>query len=222
MARATEDLHYLLSRGYGDQAALKIVGDRFRLVKRQRDALQRIASPQHLIDEIRAKEVTSGHPIPTPVLIDGFNLLILAEVIVSQGFVFECLDGTYRDIASLHGSYRRIAHTGKAVSLIADLLISLGVTEVIWYLDRPVSNSGRLRQLLEELAALHHWPWRVVLRQNVDQVLTEATDGVVVTSDRVILAGCMRWLNVSGLLVQNADNPHLVRLADLGVALQGY
>ena len=40
---ATADLSWLLGRGYAEQAALKLVGDRFQLAKRQRHAVVRAA-----------------------------------------------------------------------------------------------------------------------------------------------------------------------------------
>src|SRR3712207_7730451 len=40
-------------------------------------------------------------------------------------------------------------------------LAALGPASVLWLLDRPVSNSGRLAQRVRELAAARGWPWQV-------------------------------------------------------------
>ena len=84
--------------------------------------------------------------------IDGFNVLITLESALSGGFIFVGRDGCYRDLSSVHGSYKRVAETGDAILLVGKALDTLGVRSVHWLLDRPVSNSGRLRELLSDLA----------------------------------------------------------------------
>ena len=76
------------------------------------------------------------------------------------------------------------------------MLAGLGASECLWYLDRPVSNSGRLRRMLEDVAAEEAWPWRVELVTDPDPVLA-ASGETVVTSDSVILDRCDRWLNLA-------------------------
>ena len=62
-------------------------------------------------------------------------------------------DGCVRDMASMHGSYRKVDETEPALTLIGEVLNEFRPAECCWYLDRPVSNSGRLRARLEQLAA---------------------------------------------------------------------
>ena len=61
-------------------------------------------------------------------------------------------DMTFRDIASMHGSYRKVEETIPALQLIGQTLIDCGVERSVWYFDQPVSNSGRLKTILRELA----------------------------------------------------------------------
>ncbi|MDX1408389.1 MAG: DUF434 domain-containing protein [Saprospiraceae bacterium] len=217
MANAARDLYYLLSRNYGERAAIKTVGDRYRLVQRQRCALRRIVSPQNEIKVIRSREVAREILGPEILLIDGFNLLILAEVALSGGFIFECLDGTFRDIASIHGSYRRIAETPDAILLIGEQIRQIPVKQTQWFLDQPVSNSGRLRQLIQEIAIHHGWPWSVELYHDADQALIHRTSGVIATSDRHVLARCSRWVNLAYSIISASGNPNLITLDDLGL-----
>jgi hypothetical protein len=72
---------------------------------------------------------------------------------------------------------------------------------VAWFLDKPVSNSGRLAHTLRELAAAKGWPWRVELFNNPDQVLAR-TQAIVVTSDSAILDRCARWCNLASWWVR--------------------
>ena len=48
-------------------------------------------------------------------------------------------------MASMHGSYRNVDETEPALTLIGEVLNAFRPSECCWYLDRPVSNSGRLR-----------------------------------------------------------------------------
>ena len=223
MGLAVIDLHYLLSKRYGDKAAVKLVGDRFRLTSRQRYALRRIVSSQEQIDAVAQREVRISAIKMDPVMMDGFNVLILAEVLLSRGFVFECLDGTFRDIASVHGSYQRVEETRAAIELIGAVLGKLGAAGAHWLFDRPVSNSGRISHLVLEVAGQHNWSWRSETVRNPDKVLMRG-DSIVMSSDRNILAQCGRWFNISRELVGEAPtaSASVIRLEYLGINLNGF
>ncbi|MEM6698016.1 MAG: DUF434 domain-containing protein, partial [Bacteroidota bacterium] len=145
---AADDLCFLLTRGYGKSSSLQIVGNRYRLNKRQRDALQRICSSEQEIAQRKSTAINPSTLSNATVEIDGFNLLILLESALSGAYVFKGRDGTIRDISSVHGTYKRVQQTETAMKLIGDTLKELSVLHVKWYLDRPVSNSGLLRQKL--------------------------------------------------------------------------
>ena len=107
------------------------------------------------------------------VAIDGFNLLILLEGALSGAYLFKGLDGVYRDISGVHGSYKRVAQSEKAIDLVGQTLAELGVQKVCWYLDKPVSNSGRLKVRLFEKAVAAGYDWEVELVYNPDRAVAE-------------------------------------------------
>ena len=78
-------------------------------------------------------------------LLDGYNVLTTIEAALSGGVVLACRDGCYRDMASIHGTYRKVEETPPALMLIGKIAAELGVASCLWYLDSPVSNSGRLK-----------------------------------------------------------------------------
>ena len=67
-------------------------------------------------------------------------------------------------------------------------------------LDAPVSNSGRLRALIEACATRRAWDWTVSLDRDPDARLI-ATDAIVVSADRQVLDGCSRWFNLAAEVV---------------------
>ena len=115
---AAVDFCWLLSRGYASVSALKLVGDRFSLTERQRQAVRRSACS----DDDRAMRLTkncsgtelSGYDL----VIDGFNVLTTIEAALGGAVVLSCRDSTFRDIAGLHGTYRRVAETAPALDLL--------------------------------------------------------------------------------------------------------
>ena len=67
------------------------------------------------------------------VVIDGFNLLILLEGALSGAYLFKGMDGVYRDIAGVHGSYKRVQKTEAAIDLIGTTLADFGVQKIHWF-----------------------------------------------------------------------------------------
>src|SRR6202007_3339782 len=80
--------------------------------------------------------------------IDGYNVLTLVESALSGGVVLLCRDDCCRDIAGIHRRYRKVSETVPALQLVGEALAALGVGRCRWWLDKPVSNSGRLKALI--------------------------------------------------------------------------
>jgi len=190
---ATADLSWLLSRGYGEIASLKLVGDRFNLATRQRSAARRGACTDAQLAHRLATRVDDARG--RAVWIDGYNVLTTVEVALGGGVVLACRDGCYRDIAGVHGTYRRVEETLPAIALLAATLTQLGVGTVTWVLDAPVSNSGRLAAILRETPA-----WQVELAADADKRLRDAPFGTLVASaDGIVLDRCAAWLNLAAI-----------------------
>ena len=59
------------------------------------------------------------------------------------------------------------------LELLGQTLAACELGECRWLFDRPVSNSGRLKGIVEELAAGRDWPWRVELVPDPDAILSD-------------------------------------------------
>jgi hypothetical protein len=175
LRQAVTDLSWLLGRGYAPAAALKLVGDRFSLRQRQRLAVGRASCS----DEQRANRQSRRLPLEqvrgAELMVDGFNLTITLEAALSGGVLIASRDGCWRDLSSVHGSYRSVAETEAAICLVGELLAKAEPCAVTWLFDQPVSNSGRLAWRIRELAAKHNWPWSVEVVMDPDKIL-RATD----------------------------------------------
>jgi hypothetical protein len=201
LTEAADDLCFLMSRGYAHNAALQVVGNRYRLNKRQRTALFRISSSRQEIELRHQYQCSEQDLVGEAVAIDGFNLLILLEGAISGAYIFKARDGTCRDISSVHGSYKRVRQTEEAILLVGKALKAMGVASVTWYLDKPISNSGRLLTRLYEISEREAFGWEVSLVNNPDKVLAQS-EAIVISSDGWILDQGDRWFNLGAMLIE--------------------
>lgn len=200
---AAGHLSWLLSRGYAEPSALKLVGDRFALAERQRRAVARCSCSDRQLARRRAAQVPPAGWAGEAIEIDGFNVLTTVEAALAGGVLLVGRDGCCRDMASMHGSYRRVEETRPALALIGECLARHGVAACLWRLDRPVSNSARLQSIIAELAQSRGWDWSVSLDADPDPLLAAAAR-LVATADSVILDACARWCNLARTVVEEA------------------
>ncbi len=206
------DFCLLLTKGYAEKSALKLVGDHFSLTQRQRLAVMRCACSDQQVQSRRQRCVPILELSGRPIAIDGYNLLITIEAAMSGAYIFLGRDGCLRDLAGIHGTYRKVSETIPALTLIGQFLEELDVQSTLWLLDSPVSNSGRLKALIAQLAVESHWNWQIKLSINPDAELKQ-TERIVVTSDRVVLDTARRWTNlVAGIIAKRLPLTHIINL----------
>jgi hypothetical protein len=211
---AVSDLSWLLGHGYAPVSALKLVGDRWRLTERQRMAVRRSACSDEARAFRGAREVRAAELVGRDLWIDGFNVLTTIEAWLGGAVVLHCRDGTYRDLAGIHGTYRRVAETLPAIETLAVVLRGLGARSVRWLFDRPVSNSGRIRALVLQTAGDRAIDWTVELVADPDRLLEQSME-IVSTADSGILDEGPRWFNLVGEVI--GASAGLGRVIDLTV-----
>lgn len=213
---AVEHLAWLLSHGYNARSALKLVGDRFQLSDRQRKAVIRSSCSDASLSRRERHRVGIADLAGRDLEIDGFNLVTTVEAALSGGVVLIGRDQVARDMASMHGSYRKVTETGPALQLVGEFLAHRSVGRVHWLLDRPVSNSGRLAQMIREFGTENGWQWSAELVDDPDPLLKDSKQ-VVVTGDSVILDGCERWVNLARAVVaESVPDAWILNLASGG------
>ncbi len=178
------------------------------LSERQRLALMRAVSSEESIQRRESKEVKII-PDGSVVNIDGFNTIITLEVALSDSLLLKSMDGTVRDLAALRGTYRLIDKTDTAIMLLGKILQKNKVNAVVFYLDAPVSNSGRLKLRILELLHQFDFIVQVEVINNVDATL-EKLDNVI-TSDAIILDKCVSWINLNAQIIAeiNTNYPYV-------------
>ncbi len=201
LREAASDLAWLFNRGYASTSSLKIVGDRYSLVARQRVAVARCTCGDEAVQRRQRHQIQAADLQGRELWIDGYNVLTSLEAALSGGIILHARDGCFRDMASMHGSYRKVEETIPALRILGEFLAEWNVASCRWLLDQPVSNSGRLKTVFQEIAAERGWNWQTFLVADPDRDLM-ATDHIVSTSDSQILDNAKEWFNLARLAIE--------------------
>jgi hypothetical protein len=197
---AAADFCWLLDRDSAPHSALELVGNRYSLAARQRMAVSRYACSAEAAERRRGRCISLEEARGRELWIDGYNVLTLIESALSGGVVLLCRDGCCRDIAGVHRRYRKVTETIPALQMVGETLAAAGVGLCRWWLDKPVSNSGRLKAAISEIAAANAWKLEAELAFSPDHKLSH-TENPIATSDGVILDRCRAWVNLARQII---------------------
>ncbi|WBV52061.1 DUF434 domain-containing protein [Chryseobacterium gambrini] len=204
MKSAVQDMQYLLSRNYAEKASSELVGNHYRLKTRQIQAVRGASASETQLQNRKSKQLEISELKTKTIYLDGFNVLILLESLLSGAYIFEGTDGCFRDLSGVFGTYKRVNQTQKAIELVASFLHKSHAEKLIWIFDKPVSNSGRIKQMIMDFAIENNLNWNVELEFNPDKFLAENAE-ILVTSDAWILDHCKSWFNLIGYLIQEEN-----------------
>ncbi|MBP6834613.1 MAG: DUF434 domain-containing protein [Deltaproteobacteria bacterium] len=200
LQRAVEEVCWMLGRGYPMSLAVRAAGDRHQLEQRARLAVARAAaSPEDVAS--RARRCLDVAELAGRSLdVDAFNVLITLELALGGGPLFVCADGPLRDLAGMRGSYRLAVETEGAIDLLGAALARWSVARCALWIDAPVSNSGRLRSLIEERAGA----WGVETRLEMVPDADTAMRGreLVASADAIVIDASPRWCNLARAIVE--------------------
>lgn len=210
---AVQDMLYLLSRDYPEKTSSELVGNRYKLKTRQIQAIRGASASEIQIKYRKSKQLEISDLKDKTIHLDGFNILILLESLLSEAYIFEGLDGCFRDLSEVHGTYKRVNQTRQSIELIAAFFKKAKLQKLIWIFDKPVSNSGRIKQMMLEFAQENNLNWEVELEFNPDKFLVENA-AISASSDAWILDHCKNWFNVIDFLVKEENlSVNLIKMA---------
>lgn len=216
---AAFEISWLLERGYPAASALTFVSNHYLLSERQRTALLRTTASPSAIARRKQKEIINpdGGAVWN---IDGFNAVILMETALSSSVVLKGMDGCYRDLSGLAGTYSVIERTPLGIDRIIRELQAMQAGGAVFYLDAPVSNSGRLKTCLAEEAEKLGFPIDIRMVHNADTELKKCDH--VISGDAVILEECVSWYNLYDRLLAGVEDPWIVEINGLQSEIQNF
>jgi hypothetical protein len=202
---AVGEYSWLLGRGYAIDAALKLVGDHHQLVARQRLAVVRVACSDAARARRRARCSSQDQLAGRSLTVDVFNAIISLEIAVGGGVGLIGRDGARRDLGSVHGTYRKVLETPRAIDLLTRGLVACEPAHVACYLDRPVSNSGKLAGMLRtQFAELKPSGvnWTVELVDDTDRRVS-GPGAVAVSADSGVIERAEHWFDLAGWVIRD-------------------
>jgi hypothetical protein len=183
--KSVKDYRYLMEQGYSEKASLKLVGDRYRLSRLERNCLFRGVKTRSVARCRMEKLVDSDILGGANLGVDWYNVLITVESYLKGFPVFLSDDGLLRDASGIHGSYR-LGKTGeRAISLLLDRIADVSPSRLDIYLDSPIAYSGQMAVRLREILGGRD-NCRVSVTHSVDYTL-KRYPGIVASSDSAII-----------------------------------
>ena len=200
---AFSDWNYLINRGYKNKSATQFIMQRYSLSEKQRLFLARTIATKEDINARLAK--TTLDVRDKEVYVDGFNAIIILEAIVCQSPVFICQDYAVRDVSDIKGNYHIICATEPAIKLLLGTLEELGVRKVHIHLDKPISNSIRLKCFIEKIYKENGYTFALDIK------LLDACDKSLYNQDYVVSGDSIVMDNVKHIV------PLYLKILDKGV-----
>lgn len=196
ISTATEDLRYLLDRGYPRATAVNFVANHFRLNKLERHFLTRCVFSRSEAESHKKKLVGIRSVKGKLLGVDGYNVLITIESLVKADFVVKCDDGLLRDLRGIFGKYRMSQQTLLAIKSLVRLLKRARPRTVMVFFDKQVSRSGELAGLLRKEIRKADLSGDAGTVKMVDTKLRDFE--VVSSSDRVVIERARKIWDIPG------------------------
>jgi len=169
-------------------ASIKIVGDRHRLSKADRQMLYRGVTSSEAAARRRDLIIPPDNAAGGRLGIDGHNVVLTVANYISGIPVFEADDGIIRDIGALHGRIHDRDVMERSLNLTADALLRLGATELYIVFDAPISHSRDHAAYLEsKLNVCSGVRADVGIAPSGDRALKDADIDFIATSDSALI-----------------------------------
>ena len=212
---AIEDYRYLLNKDYPQKALLKLIGDRYRLSRVERNCLFRGVSKS---TGSREKKITGiSNVAHYPLGIDWYNVLITVDSYLRGYPLFISDDGLLRDSSGVHGSFHKKESTQRAIRAIITCIGKLNPMKTGIYLDSPVSHSGDMANLLREACAntLSN-PFTIEVVPSADYFL-KTYKGIIASSDSIICDHADKIFDLARYVLSTTYNYHPPGLMELKI-----
>lgn len=207
ISRCAYETAFLLERGYPLKTAVTVTSNHRLLNERQRIAMGRMTCCPTRLKMRRAHELSQLEP-GCILNVDAFNAVVLMETALSHSLLLKCMDGCYRDLSGLAGTYAVIAVTDEAIDRIIRKMKELGAGGAVFWIDSPVSNSGRLKTHIAERAEKLSFRIDIEMVHNADTPLK--TKDHVISGDSEIIEQCISWYNLYADLIGEMDDAWVV------------
>jgi hypothetical protein len=193
---AAADFFLLQNRGYPRCAALDWVGNRFQLDRLERESLRRGVFGQSVALARRSKRCLGADWQEEWLVVDGHNVQITVESVISGRPVVMANDGVLRDLAGQSARFRMSEVSEMAMDMVFHFFEAYRPARLLVLFDAPLSHSGliaeRYGQRLRQLGIPGQA--RAIAVPEREMPLAEC---VVASSDQALLDSSRAWLDLA-------------------------
>lgn len=187
LKNAIKDYLYFLEKDYSVKSVLKLISDHYRLSKEERTLLFRGVFKKDICMK-RKKNIALLKEIKNKSIhCDGFNIIFTVLSYLYGIKTFIGLDGILRDASESHNTVKRDNFFIKVIAYLLNCLKSINPQNIIFYLDSPISHSKDIGFEIEQKFIEKNIPIKVEIVQSPDFILKNINNGVIATSDGIII-----------------------------------
>ena len=199
MLLAADDIRHLLSRGYPRTGVIRFVSDHYRLLNRDRHILMRVVIEPEIAASRISKKISCADIRGKNIVIDGYNVIIATESVISGEPVFLCDDGFIRDI---RGVFRNYKNPDRGVCRqILEMLSEHEPGSVIFLFDAQISKSGVLARHIRGLLPEYSLSGDARTSRHVDFDLKHC-GSIVATGDGHIIDEVESAVDIPGCIIR--------------------
>lgn len=205
LKEAIRDLRYLLEHGYPRESAITFIANHYRLELDERHLLARCVFSRTEVASHRAKAVNIAGVRGKSLGVDGYNVLITVESILTGKPVVLCDDGYVRDLRAIFGKYKMSSATSRALKAMVEVITEARPSRVTILLDRQVSRSGELAAIARQHIKQAGLIGAAKTVAGVDLKVRRGFN-VVASSDRAIIEGAKAVWDLPAELLRGQAN----------------
>ncbi|MDP4226974.1 MAG: DUF434 domain-containing protein [Bacteroidota bacterium] len=211
---AVKDYSFLLGKKYTPKSILKLVSDHYSLNTLQRTVLYRGIVAGFKARVIKSTLVESIRE--ANIYIDTYNVLFIIANYLFGRIVFISNDGFLRDAGQATGKIQSEEVFYKAIDLLFEYLEVQSLQSVMFYVDSPIPYSGLLAAQLNQEIIDHALTGSAVTTHSPDYALKNQTDGILCTSDSVIIdKGQCRTFDLALHVLNEKYHPDFIDFGNL-------
>lgn len=187
LIEALNDYRFLINRNYPARGSLKLVSDRYGLSGRQRSILYRGVFKADESLTRSKKLITKPAGINAPLLIDGFNVLVMISSYLQGIPVFISTDGLLRDASGKRGEIHERKKIPEAVDLMMGYLSEALKSGAVVFFDNTVEGFSDVVEQIKSHTTFSRLSVSFDESANADREMIKQTQGTLCTSDSEII-----------------------------------
>jgi len=188
--QAAKDYYFLRNKDYAESPTLKLIGDRYRLSRIQRNVLFRGITDSRTAALRKSILLTEPSGIyGKKLFIDGYNVLFTILDYLQGKFLFIGNDGLMRDSGSEHPKNIDIVYFKRAVEIAAAFLSKYPAAGHYFFLDSLIPRNEEHCAVIREQFPVEGIPFSIYAVPSADKKLKEKKDGIIAGSDSEVIDG---------------------------------